>query len=405
MYWLSSIASSAAPYWLLSRALLITALTLRYSNFTARFSFFLVIMIIILYALTSTEYAGAIFIDWTLGHLLVSELLSAHDFLVISGDPHVHFRPASSSCTEDRQKWKERSYTERLGWTLSLTTSLRGIGWDHEPRKGVLAPSRPLQSRRYRTFAQILDVCWFLGLMLFNDILIKMNPVFRFGSPGVRSMGPYWQFLACTSAGLTVYSAFSLGHASWELVCVGIFGSDRPGQWRPLYGGVNEAWTVTRFWGVTWHQVMRRFLSAHATFFTRHILRIRKGSALNSLAQVSLAFLLSGIIHQTGEYMVAREQGKSWWNDGGGSFCFFILQPVAVGIERIIGLGSFSDKPSKRARMFGYLWVVFWFYLTVPVWLDGGVKVGLMDQDIGLVFPSIFNVLPENWNQYRHHPK
>ncbi|KAF9264395.1 hypothetical protein L218DRAFT_1076599 [Marasmius fiardii PR-910] len=327
-------------------------------------------------------------------------LLTSSDFLVLSKDPHADFVPLRGP----RSEWKHMHLWPRLKCAISLISNLRGIGWTHEPRKGTLPPPRPLvQPRKKRILLLVLRITRFFLLMLLNDVLIKLNPVFRFGSSGVRSSGVLWHVLGCTSAGLIVYAPFNVGHAIWELICVGLFrmDMDAPDEWRPLFGDLEDAWTVTRFWGFTWHQMMRRFLSAHGHFVAHCVLRLHPGSSLNRFIQILVAFCLSGIMHQTGEYMVAREHGRGWWNEGGGSFRFFMLQPIAIGLEDLV-LGKRSFKlSSKKWRFVGYLWVLFWFSLTVPVWLNGAVRVGLMDQRVGLVFPQSFNVLPEGWDQYR----
>ncbi|KAG7087168.1 hypothetical protein E1B28_013148 [Marasmius oreades] len=397
-YW-QTIASSPVPSSVLAILLLTAVLTVKNATYLQRFLLFTLISLLIAHTITSTTSAGAVFVDWTIGHMLIHMLLMASDFLVLSQDPHAEFLPVRENESQ-RSKWGDRSLWSRLKWALSLMLNTRCIGWTHEPRKGILPAPRVFRPRRQRILLTSLQVLQFFVLMLLNDVLIKLNPAFRFGSPGVSSSGMSWHLLACLSGGLIVYAPFSIGHAIWELICVGIFGMDKPGEWCPLFGDIGEAWTVTRFWGVTWHQTMRRSFGSHARFLAHRMMRLRQGSFMNRLIQTLVAFFLSGVMHQTGEYMVAREHGHGWWNEGGGSFRFFMLQPLAIVLEHCL-LGGKVSKPSIGWRIFGYLWVLLWFSLTVPVWLNGAVRVGLMDQRVGLVFPRSFNVLPGGWDQYR----
>jgi hypothetical protein len=104
------------------------------------------------------------------------------------------------------------------------------------------------------------------------------------------------------------------------------------------------------------------------------ILRLPK-STFRTYFQLYVAFLVSGILHMAGDYMLLQ-------NLTGVSVQFFLLQAVAITFEdAIIGtarrIGVTTASPLTRAV--GFCWVFVWFALSVPYWFDPIFSNGVLD--------------------------
>ena len=80
------------------------------------------------------------------------------------------------------------------------------------------------------------------------------------------------------------------------------------------------------------------------------------------------------------------------------SFKFFLLQAAAITFEDLViymakrflirGIklkpgGDDESRGGAVVRVLGYCWVILWFCLTLPAWLDGASAAGLHDTDRG----------------------
>jgi len=85
---------------------------------------------------------------------------------------------------------------------------------------------------------------------------------------------------------------------------------------------------------------------------------------LLGVLRLHLAFLISALVHLTGEYMM---QGFL----GFGAFKFFALQPWAITLEIFVGYlitgsarvdgGAKTRELGMNWRAVGYIWVFCWF--------------------------------------------
>ena len=93
------------------------------------------------------------------------------------------------------------------------------------------------------------------------------------------------------------------------------------------------------------------------------------------------------------------------------SLKFFLLQPVVITFEaaviyimkRSLPQGGTGLKPGEEeswarttVRVVGYCWVVLWFCLALPVWVDGASAVGFYNTDRG----PIAQVILGTWKQW-----
>lgn len=151
-----------------------------------------------------------------------------------------------------------------------------------------------------------------------------------------------------------------------------------------------------------WHQILKRvsqfveddlqlslinyqWMTVCATSLTTLLGIHRSSPGIRSLIEGVIwlwtVFFLSGLVHVGGEYMAIRQLLLN-----GGIFKFFMLQPVAIILERVLlprTMGATSTRrgshpPSIPIRVVGYFWVVLWFtWGFVPV-IDVYLPTGLM---------------------------
>ena len=123
-----------------------------------------------------------------------------------------------------------------------------------------------------------------------------------------------------------------------------------------------------------WHQALRKVVTGHADFITKQ-LRLPK-HVFTSRFKLFIAFFLSGLIHNAGEYLILQK-----W--AGHSMKFYLLQAVAITCEdMVIALAArigFSSRPNFFLKLMGFVWVFAWFTYSLPVWLDENIHVGTMD--------------------------
>lgn len=99
--------------------------------------------------------------------------------------------------------------------------------------------------------------------------------------------------------------------------------------------------------------------------------RIPRGTNTSSYIQLYTAFILSGLVHSTGDAFVA-------WKFAGTSLPYFISQALAITMEdAIIALAKRAGaKPSLWTYFVGYLWVFLWGAYSFSTYRDLSVKAG-----------------------------
>jgi hypothetical protein len=100
------------------------------------------------------------------------------------------------------------------------------------------------------------------------------------------------------------------------------------------------------------------------------------GSRGSSLIQLYLTFILSALIHVAGDFMVdPRCLGVSAY--------FFIYQAFGITLEDAV-LEAFSRSnitlSSLFSRLFGYVWVSCWLFLTAPSFINALVSLGMVKE-------------------------
>ncbi|KAF4634714.1 hypothetical protein G7Y89_g3384 [Cudoniella acicularis] len=107
---------------------------------------------------------------------------------------------------------------------------------------------------------------------------------------------------------------------------------------RPTFGSPQDAYSIRRFWGVFWHQLMRKKFTTIAEYVTFPLLRLfrlphKPHTILPRYTQLVLAFVISGLLHQSIE--MAQELR---WNES-GALEFYVLMAMGIIAEDVVVWG------------------------------------------------------------------
>ncbi|CAD6445008.1 a7b14899-023c-453a-83aa-70669c4a8e8e [Sclerotinia trifoliorum] len=138
-----------------------------------------------------------------------------------------------------------------------------------------------------------------------------------------------------------------------------------PGWNFAVYRSLGEAYTIRRYWGIVWHQFLRRDLIGCASFMSSNIFRIPQTSKYNKIAMLYLVFFSSACMHAM-IYLPAKMRIS-----GCGIshiFQWYSLCPCAIIAEdtaQKLGKKVLSHHgwrtDSRWCYWFGYLWVWAFF--------------------------------------------
>jgi hypothetical protein len=139
-------------------------------------------------------------------------------------------------------------------------------------------------------------------------------------------------------------------------------------------------------------------LSGLGKLVANKILRFPRGTNLSSYTQLYFAFFMSAVFHFAGEFMYERRMVYR-------SFKFFPLQAVAITFEDFIifiakrlvlpkrfNPGNHNESWAEAViRVVGYCWVILWFCLTLPGYIDGASLAGNYTADRGPIARFLFD--------------
>ncbi|TFK75221.1 hypothetical protein BDN72DRAFT_832577 [Pluteus cervinus] len=251
--------------------------------------------------------------DNIMGSVLATYLLTASDYILLTDVQRVLRRvgekvPISGyQITEKIEVLRPKpTFTERIQWGVKLFASPRGIGWTHKPTQ-CLRNQQPLG--RYR-FIQT-QLLWALLYALLFDIA----GIYRRWAISTQILGPdatgshltwtsfiFWKSLEQFAFVVTTVSHMCNPHNLLSALAVWV-GISKQEDWPHLFGNWKEAYTIRRFWGRVWHQLMRRPLTTHCRYISNNLFRIPRGTLRSSYAQLALAWAISSLVHGAGEFM------------------------------------------------------------------------------------------------------
>ncbi|EJU05269.1 hypothetical protein DACRYDRAFT_61705 [Dacryopinax primogenitus] len=310
-------------------------------------------------------------------HTLATAALLASDLLVLHD-------PASDFSNKDGKFFAlpGLSWTN-IKWALDLSMNLRGIGWNFEA-KHLWTSMGKNESRLRFTLRQLLGMAGCLLVMDLAQTLYRNRSACYTGG-SVYQDGMAWQVVYNLAEWINMGGAMLLMHALAAAVTVPLF-IYKQEDWPDMFGRIRDGYTVRKFWGRTWHQLHRHFLTAHAKFFAQDVLGLTRGKKLTTYVELLIVFFISGIVHASGAYAFLRT-----WSGAFDSILFFTLQAVCIACEdHVIIIGKrLGLKDTMWTRLIGYAWVVTWITLSNPIRAESLVHGGLWDQSdqpqLGLV--------------------
>ncbi|RAH86212.1 hypothetical protein BO86DRAFT_303106 [Aspergillus japonicus CBS 114.51] len=128
-------------------------------------------------------------------------------------------------------------------------------------------------------------------------------------------------------------------------------------DWPPLFGDIKDAYTVTRFWGKFWHQLIRWPMVSFVKWVRNDVLHIPTLSSGDRFIDAVILFNLSGILHYVS--VAGSGMDEPQW----GTVYFFMVQPLAMLLENSL---SSWVRPRCWQRVIGYAWVWLWLNITAP---------------------------------------
>ncbi|THU83559.1 hypothetical protein K435DRAFT_784138 [Dendrothele bispora CBS 962.96] len=279
------------------------------------------------------------------------DTLTASDYILLT-DVQREFRQVGQ-----REPISSAGIWPRFKWALQLWISPRGVGWNFEP-KSSLPPHPNLTKLEFLRSRFISLALALIG----NDIafiLASSDPGFSKHAPAFHKQPVTWRLYATALFFFRTRSALTVNYLMISLLCVGT-GMTEPSSWPDLFGKWGHSYTLRRFWGVTWHQQLRRIFSSHGRFLAHRVFGFPSGSIASSYTQLYVAFFLSSIIH------VLSFDFRP--------FRFFLLQAVVITFEDTIILIGREYRVQKKLtipfRLLGYLWVYWTLTLTLGPWFD-----------------------------------
>ncbi|KAJ7461968.1 membrane bound O-acyl transferase family-domain-containing protein [Mycena latifolia] len=310
--------------------------------------------------------------DYLIGNLWFMYLFAASDFILLT-DVQRELRMVKPPQRAD-DPIEQASLARRIAWGTKLFSSSRGVGWAHEPRYANPPHPSPSTPRGAFIRTQLAQGVAMLVLLEAVNMFNMRNPALYAGGPSLAAAGLLRRYQAVWAWSLPMAAA-AIGQHCLSAAFSVATGTSDPEDWPPYMGSLALSWSVRNFWGRTWHQTMRRFLSAHGKFVARRLLQLAPGSAASGYVQLYTAFLISGVMHYLPEYMALRH-----W--GGGALLFFLLQAVAITLEgcvQVAGrrLGIADGWPWKAV---GYFWVWSWFAFCLPLWQDRLLHAGVLEE-------------------------
>ncbi|KAJ3503305.1 hypothetical protein NMY22_g18295 [Coprinellus aureogranulatus] len=311
--------------------------------------------------------------DYSLGLWLATNLFVMSEFLLLSRTPPMRQRQLQELTLAKR--WKS-------GFDLFVAARGPGIDGQGSPHQDShLKPSQKAVTSRFRgVLKQLGTLAQCLAHYTIGDVAMQCNPSFETKGPAFYAQ-PWWLQPTVLGHTLTSWATINGSYCIAAIISITL-GLSGPDEWPPMFGSLMDACTVHDSWRKVWHQMMRRFLTRHTVAFIQ-LARLRNRK-VQWIVKLFLAFLISALIHFLGDYALLRD-----W--AGGSMKFFMLQPVAIVLEQcVIALWQITAvrTPPSVARVVGYLWVLCWFTVTMPIWIEPVVRDGFLED--GWHFPIVF---------------
>ncbi|KAL6230117.1 hypothetical protein BDW75DRAFT_248933 [Aspergillus navahoensis] len=267
---------------------------------------------------------------------------------------------------------------QRARWACAMSNNGRRIG-----TKWQVVPTHPFDPDRpdYIPTRTTFLVHRLLTIVLWCIVLYFLGgPPFHFAFPPYITrerqevlLDEYNLALYALPSRFWLSMSFILGLSTLQrvnynilsVIAVALRLSD-PEDWPPMKGPFLGTWSVRRFWGHTWHQMIRPIVTPNADFITFSILQLPRGTIFARYSRFFFSFLISGVLHHF------YDEAMGVPRDKGGAMLFFTVQPVAFAIEDLAQwiskrYGILTEDLVLR-KLIGYTWVCVWCTLIWPIW-------------------------------------
>ncbi|TFK39589.1 membrane bound O-acyl transferase family-domain-containing protein [Crucibulum laeve] len=324
------------------------------------------------YAVFFTQPTGDAHSDYYIGLNMSIPLAYASSYIFLS-DPQLYLR---------RKGQKELAYQmpfiPRLRWATDLAFNCRAVGWDCELPK----LRRSLLSRWPFVRTQLLWLVYYYAMNDLASYLNSRNPAtWKESDEHFGTHGFLWQIWNVMLFWGTVIAHMSVNYTLLSIIMVAIGWYD-PSDFPAYFGRWLDTVSVRKFWGQSWHQLIRRSLQPHGQYLARNIFGFQKGTTLSSYTQLFACFFLSGVYHAAGDWTLAHNVDIAKH-----TMQFYMLQAMAITFED--GVIAVAKRFGvRRVPLLPYLWVIFWLTISTPVWATGMARGGLGD------FPPRFPIIP-----------
>ncbi|KAK6506558.1 hypothetical protein TWF506_011463 [Arthrobotrys conoides] len=283
----------------------------------------------------------------------------------------------------------EQSSLKKFLWGLSWITTLRGIPWNWRVRN---IPPQPSYASRWEYLLKNVAVVFVYGCVL--DVLWKMRVLFDFtkyhgslegyGSSASRGVGE--MVVNSVFAMVSMYVTTVFNYQMMAVVVVGV-GISRPEDWPPVLGPIREAYSLSRFWAKTWHQLFRNIFEKYGRGLVDILGLEPRSSQAHNVTRL-LAFFISGLIHAIPlsgmPYLRGLPKDKNTPYRGSDQMVFFGLHAILCFVEErfvVFYQNIRGDGPSRSfEQVLGYLWVATCLVFTTRYLFDEMELSGINDK-------------------------
>ncbi|KIJ61449.1 hypothetical protein HYDPIDRAFT_96601 [Hydnomerulius pinastri MD-312] len=303
------------------------------------------------------------YLDYLLGSSLVTCAVDGVNLLLLA-NPLYTFRHE-----KDKVPAHELPFLQRYIWVVCMCQCPRGVGWSFKVKNVPSVSARGRTSFVTRSLLRaVAQYTIFEAALVYS----RFNPAFT-SSTRIASQLYLMRCLSVIAFVSQTYAGINFLYllAAATTVATGFY---EPSSWPDVFGHWRDAYTLRRFWGQTWHQLLRRFLGAFGKSASRSV-GLSPRSNGSAFLQLFLAFLISGLVHVGGDAMLD-------FSRIGFSLQFFLLQPVAIIAEEIVISTARSAGIGRGlcTRFAGYAWVFLWLSICLPPWLDNLVDAIIRTQ-------------------------
>ncbi|KAM7197955.1 Membrane bound O-acyl transferase family domain containing protein, partial [Naviculisporaceae sp. PSN 640] len=326
------------------------------------------------------------------------QLLSASELILISrvhsGQLPVQLRTPGGKSTNKPATWREKARS-----AISLLWDFRRVGtpWQVKNLPAMTSSSSRIQFVLSRLSSAALAYLFLDVITSFpppDPDLMRADKVALFSPARLARLTPAeLGFRAASTVTFWLVSAtVNLMITNVVVVFTVILGFADPGDCRPLFGPFREAYTVRRFWGISWHQMLRKVLTGHADLLMDAVLgksgggksSTRSNRLISRYSRLLLAFLISGVHHMNIDRAMGVPAGESvgavvMWTVHAGA----IMLEDATGYllsSRNVAQGLLKKHPRTR-RWLGYLWVLVFLVWSTPVYTYPSMRLGIKTAD------------------------